>query len=86
MESKRPRRKHTDEFKQGAVGLVIRQGYTVSKAARSLDLHEPLLRSWLDRLAPDWRSEGPWLRARRIPMIPRSCASGCGSWRRPIQM
>ena len=57
MEGKRLRRKHTEEFKQGAVDLVTRQGYTVSKAARSLDLHETLLRSWLDRLAPDWRTQ-----------------------------
>ena len=57
MESKRPRRKHNEEFKKGAVELVTRQGYGVSKAARSLDLNETLLRSWLERLAPDWRSQ-----------------------------
>ena len=57
MQTKRPRRKHTDEFKKGAVELVTQQGYTISKAARSLDLHETLLRSWLDQLAPDWRSQ-----------------------------
>ena len=57
MESKQPRRKHTLEFKQGAVALVTRQGYAISKAARSLGVHETLLRSWLDRLAPDWRTQ-----------------------------
>lgn len=57
MESKRPRRKHSDEFKKGAVELVTKQGYAIRKAARSLDLHETQLRSWLDRLAPDWRTQ-----------------------------
>jgi transposase len=57
MPSQRPRRKHPDQFKQGAVELVTQQGYSVRRAARSLDLHETLLRSWLDRLAPDWRSQ-----------------------------
>ena len=56
MEVKRPRRKHTAEFKQGAVELVTRQGYTISRAARSLNLHDSQLRDWLGRLAPDWRS------------------------------
>jgi transposase len=57
MESKRSRRQHTQEFKQGAVELVTKQGYTISGAARSLNVHETVLRSWLDRLAPDWRSQ-----------------------------
>jgi len=33
---RRPRRKHSDEFKQSAVELVTRQGYTIAKAARML--------------------------------------------------
>ncbi|SRR6266498_742269 len=53
---RRPRRKHTDEFKRGAVELVTGQGYTIGKAARSLNLHDAQLRDWLDRLAPDWRT------------------------------
>ena len=53
----RPRRKHSDEFKRGAVEMVTRQGYSVGKAAKALNLHDTLLRSWLDRLAPDWRTE-----------------------------
>jgi transposase len=53
---RRPRRKHSDEFKQSAVELVTQQGYTIAKAARSLDLRDQQLRDWLDRLAPDWRT------------------------------
>jgi transposase len=54
---RRPRRKHTDEFKRGAVEMVTKQGYSVGKAAKALNLHDTLLRSWLDRLAPDWRTQ-----------------------------
>lgn len=54
---RRARRKHSDEFKRGAVEMVTRQGYTIARAARALNLHETLLRNWLDRLAPDWRTE-----------------------------
>jgi transposase len=53
---RRPRRKHSDEFKQSAVELVTRQGYTIAKAARSLDLRDQQLHDWLDRLASDWRT------------------------------
>jgi transposase len=53
---RRPRRKHTDEFKRGAVEMVTKQGYSISKAAKALSLHATLLRSWLDRLTPDWRT------------------------------
>ena len=60
MEGKRQRRKHTEEFKRGAVELVTEQGYSISKAARSLDLHAGQLRDWMHRLAPDWRpGQGP---------------------------
>lgn len=54
---RKTRRKHSDEFKRGAVEMVTRQGYTVSRAARALNLHDSQLRGWLDRLAPDWRTE-----------------------------
>jgi transposase len=57
MQGKRARRKHTAEFKQSAVELVTKQGYAVGKAAQALDLNETLLRSWLERLAPDWRTQ-----------------------------
>ena len=42
----RTRRTYTPEFKAEAVKLVTQQGYSVAEAARSLGIHETLLRSW----------------------------------------
>ena len=42
----RKRRTYTPEFKIEAVKLVTEQGYSVAEAARSLGIHETLLRSW----------------------------------------
>jgi transposase len=42
----RKRRTYTPEFKAEAVQLVTEQGYSVAEAARSLGIHETLLRSW----------------------------------------
>jgi len=42
----RSRRTYTPEFKVEAVKLVTEKGYSVAEAARSLGLHETLLRSW----------------------------------------
>jgi transposase len=46
----RPRRTYTPEFKTEAVKLVTEQGYSVAEAARSLGIHETLLRSWKQSL------------------------------------
>jgi len=46
----RPRRTYTAEFKAEAVKLVTDQGYSVAEAARSLGIHETLLRSWKQAL------------------------------------
>jgi len=43
---KRTRRKYTEEFKRDAVALVAEQGYSVSQAARSLDINDNVLRRW----------------------------------------
>ena len=40
------RRRHTKEFKEQAVKLVIDKGYGVSEAARNLDIHPNLLSRW----------------------------------------
>ena len=40
------RRAYTPEFKAEAVKLVTEQGYSLAEAARSLGIHETLLRSW----------------------------------------
>ena len=49
----RKRRTYTSEFKAEAVKLVTEQGYSVAEAARSLGIHETLLRSWKQALAVD---------------------------------
>ena len=46
----RPRRTSTAAFKAEAVKLVTEQGYAVAEAARSLGIHETLLRSWKQAL------------------------------------
>lgn len=40
------RRIYTPEFKAEAVKLVTEAGYSLAEAARSLGIHETLLRSW----------------------------------------
>src|ERR1700726_1212810 len=44
------RRTYTREFKDEAVKLVTDQGYSVAEAARSLGVHDTLLRSWKQAL------------------------------------
>ena len=47
----RRRRTYTPEFKAEAVKLVTAQGYSAAEAARSLGVHETLLRAWKQTLA-----------------------------------
>src|SRR6188508_3234781 len=54
---RRPRRQFTDEFKAGAVRLVLDEGKTVGAAARDLDLTETALRQWVKRAQAD-RTKG----------------------------
>ena len=42
----RKRRTYAPAFKAEAVKLVTEQGYSIAEAARSLGIHETLLRSW----------------------------------------
>ena len=46
---RRPRRRFSDEFKEGAVRLVLDEGKTVGAVARELDLTESALRLWVER-------------------------------------
>ena len=55
--SKRARRSFTDEFKAGAVRLVLEEGKTIPKVARDLDLTQSALRTWVERARAD-RSKG----------------------------
>lgn len=50
---KRPRRSFTDEFKAGAVRLVLDEGKTIPQVARDLDLTESSLRGWVERARAD---------------------------------
>jgi transposase len=50
---KRPRRSFTDEFKTGAIRLVLDEGKTIPQVARDLDLTESSLRNWVDRARAD---------------------------------
>jgi transposase len=54
---RRPRRQFTDEFKAGAVRLVLEDGKTVGATARDLDLTETALREWVRRAEAD-RTKG----------------------------
>ena len=53
----RARRSFTDEFKAGAVRLVLDEGKSVSQVARDLDLTASALGSWVERARAD-RSKG----------------------------
>src|SRR6476619_3470577 len=55
--TKRPRRQFTDEFKAGAVRLVLEEGKSVGAVARDLDLTETALREWVKRARAD-RTKG----------------------------
>ena len=50
---KRTRRSFTDEFKAGAVRLVLDEGKTVAAAAHDLDLTESSLRNWVEQARAD---------------------------------
>jgi transposase len=47
--ARKPRRKYSDEFKKGAVGLVLDGGKSVIEVARSLGLPESALFEWVRR-------------------------------------
>ena len=54
---RRTRRSFTDDYKAGAVRLVLDEGRTVAAAARDLGLTESSLRNWVDQARAD-RSHG----------------------------
>ena len=62
MESKQSkqakRRKHTDEFRAGAVRLVVESGRAIADVARDLDVHRSLLSHWVRRARID-SGKGP---------------------------
>ena len=50
---KRPRRSFTDEFRAGAIRLVLDEGKTIPQVARDLDLTQSSLRKWVERARAD---------------------------------
>ena len=46
------RKEFSAQFKEEAVDLVLRQGYTVTKAARALGIGETALRRWMGNRQP----------------------------------
>ena len=55
--SRRPRRVFTDEFRAGAVRLVLDEGKTIPQVARDLELTRSALRTWVERARAD-RTKG----------------------------
>jgi transposase len=51
--SKRPRRSFSAEFKQDAVDLVVKQGYSFKAAAEAVCVSVKSLRNWHEQLAPE---------------------------------
>lgn len=47
MTAGKSRQRYTTEFKQEAVALVSKQGYSVSRAAQAVDTSENNLRRWM---------------------------------------
>ena len=54
---RRARRVFTDEFRAGAVRLVLDEGKTVGSVARDLDLTASALANWVERARAD-RTKG----------------------------
>lgn len=50
---KRPRRKFSDEFKAGAVGLVLKEGKSCAQVGRSLDVHQSVVGHWVEQARAD---------------------------------
>lgn len=50
---RRARRHFTEEFRAGAVRLVVDEGQTVGRVARDLDLTASALRAWVARARAD---------------------------------
>ena len=51
--AKRPRRSFTEEYKTGAVRLVLDEGKPVAAVARDLGLTESSLRNWVEHARAD---------------------------------
>jgi transposase len=50
---KRARRRFSDEFKAGAVGLVLKEGKSINRVAAELDLTPSSLSRWVEQARAD---------------------------------
>lgn len=50
---KRKRRQFSDEYKAGAVRLVLDEGKAAAEVARSLDVHQSVLSHWVEQARAD---------------------------------
>ncbi len=66
-QGRRTRRSFTDDYKTGAVRLVLDEGKTVASAARDLGLTESSLRNWVEQARAD-RTHAPRRRPTRRPL------------------
>jgi len=55
---KRKRRRHSAEFKAGAVRLVLEEGKTPAQVGRDLDVHQTLVGAWVKQAKAD-AGKGP---------------------------
>ncbi len=51
--TKKTRRKYNEEFKAEAVRLIVEEGYSISQAARNLDINANMLGRWKRELTED---------------------------------
>lgn len=61
-------RRHSREFKEEAVGLVVEQGYSIAEAARNLGIHANMLSRWKQEFegsAPSVDEKSELLRLRK---------------------
>ena len=56
---KKQRRSFTQEFKQDAVRLVLKEGYKVAEAARSLDISDQMLGRWVRKFKANQETAFP---------------------------
>ena len=69
---KRPRRAFTEEFKGGAVRLVLDEGKTIAQVARDLDLSANSVATWVSQAGRTGRKARPASPPRSVP-----CSRGC---------
>jgi len=55
----KPRKKYTAEFKQEIIKLITEQGKPVTEVARSIDVHEGVIRRWVKEYKADSQNAFP---------------------------